>query len=56
MFNGLFHIREPKNERVLAYAPGSEERAELKSELEGMLRNPVEVSLHFSPARYCGRR
>jgi 1-pyrroline-5-carboxylate dehydrogenase len=43
MFNGLFHIREPKNERVLAYAPGSDERAELKAELERMLRNPVEV-------------
>ena len=23
MFNGLFHIREPKNETVLGYAPGS---------------------------------
>ncbi len=34
MFNGLFHIREPKNEPVLAYAPGSQERAELKAELE----------------------
>ena len=43
MFNGLFHIREPKNEPVLAYAPGSPERAELKAELERMLRNPVEV-------------
>ena len=43
MFNGLFHIREPKNEPVLAYAPGSSERAELKAELERMLRNPVEV-------------
>ncbi len=43
MFNGLFHIREPKNEPVLAYAPGSRERAELKAELERMLRNPVEV-------------
>jgi len=43
MFNGLFHIREPKNEPALAYAPGSQERAELKAELERMLRNPVEV-------------
>jgi len=23
MFNGLFHIREPINEPVFAYAPGS---------------------------------
>jgi len=43
MFNGLFHIREPKNEPVFDYAPGSDERAELKAELESMLRNPVEV-------------
>jgi len=43
MFNGLFHIREPKNEPILGYAPGSQERAELKAELESMLRNPVEV-------------
>ena len=43
MFNGLFHIREPRNEPVLTYAPGSQERAELKAELSRMLRNPVEV-------------
>jgi 1-pyrroline-5-carboxylate dehydrogenase len=43
MFNGLFHIREPKNEPILAYAPGSRERAELKAELERMRSNPVEV-------------
>jgi len=43
VFNGLFHIREPKNEPVLGYAPGSAERAALKRELEWMLANPVEV-------------
>jgi 1-pyrroline-5-carboxylate dehydrogenase len=43
MFNGLFHIREPKNEAVLGYGPGSEERAELKAELRRMLSQPVEV-------------
>jgi 1-pyrroline-5-carboxylate dehydrogenase len=43
MFNGLFHIREPKNEPVLAYAPGSAERTALKAELDRMLRNPVDV-------------
>jgi 1-pyrroline-5-carboxylate dehydrogenase len=43
MFNGLFHIREPKNEPALEYAPGSEARESLKKELERMLRNPVEV-------------
>ena len=29
MFNGIFHIPEPKNEPVLTYAPGTRERAEL---------------------------
>jgi 1-pyrroline-5-carboxylate dehydrogenase len=43
MFNGLFHIREPKNEPILSYAPGTPERAELKAELERMRKNPVEV-------------
>jgi 1-pyrroline-5-carboxylate dehydrogenase len=43
VFNGLFHIREPVNEPVLQYAPGSREREELKAELERMLANPVEV-------------
>ena len=43
MFNGLFHIREPKNEPVLGYEPGSRERAALKRELERMLANPIDV-------------
>jgi 1-pyrroline-5-carboxylate dehydrogenase len=43
MFNGLFHIREPINEPVLGYKPGSAERAALKAELQSMLNNPVEV-------------
>jgi 1-pyrroline-5-carboxylate dehydrogenase len=43
MFNGLFHIREPKNEPVLEYEPGSRAREELKAELERMLSEPVDV-------------
>ena len=43
MFNGLFHIREPKNEPVLGYEPGSAEREALKAELQSMQDNPVEV-------------
>jgi len=43
MFNGLFHIREPKNEPVLGYGLGTKERAGLKAELQRMLDNPVEV-------------
>ena len=45
MFNGFFRIREPKNEPVLAYEPGSAERAELKARLQEMLDNPVEVPM-----------
>ncbi len=43
MFNGLFHIREPKNEPVKSHAPGTPERTELKAELQRMLNSPVEV-------------
>jgi 1-pyrroline-5-carboxylate dehydrogenase len=43
MFNGLFHIREPKNEPILGYEPGTAERGALKAELSRMLANPVEV-------------
>ena len=43
MFNGIFHIREPKNEPILSYDAGSPERAALKAELDRMLENPVEV-------------
>ena len=43
MFNGFFRIREPKNEPVLSYAPGSAERTELKTRLQEMLDNPIEV-------------
>ena len=39
----LFHIREPRNEPILQYAPGSREREGLKAELQRMLANPVEV-------------
>ncbi len=45
MFNGFFHIPEPKNEPVLEYAPGSRERDELKAKLKELLDNPVEVPM-----------
>ena len=45
MFNGIFHIPEPQIEPVLSYAPGSKERAELKSKLQDMIDNPVEVPI-----------
>ena len=43
MFNGLFHIREPRNEPALGYELGSAEREALKAELQSMQNNPVEV-------------
>ena len=43
MFNGLFHIREPRNEPVLGYQAGTEERAKLKAELRRMLNQTVEL-------------
>jgi len=45
MFNGFFYIPEPKNEPVLGYAPGAPERAEIKSKLQEMIDNPVEVPI-----------
>lgn len=45
MFNGIFHIPEPKNEPVLQYAPASPERAELKTKLKEMLSQQVDVPM-----------
>ncbi len=45
MFNGIFHIPEPKNEPVLGYVPGSPERKELQATLKRMLENPVDVPI-----------
>ncbi|MFO7180480.1 MAG: aldehyde dehydrogenase family protein, partial [Pseudomonadota bacterium] len=40
-------MRLPTNEPVLSYAPGSPERAELRSELERQAAAPVRVRLHI---------
>jgi 1-pyrroline-5-carboxylate dehydrogenase len=45
MFNGIFHIPQPRNEPVLQYAPGSPERAGLKARLNEMLGEQVEVPM-----------
>jgi len=45
MFNGIFHIPQPRNEPCLQYAPASPERAELKSKLKEMLSNQIEVPM-----------
>ncbi len=45
MFNGIFNIPKPMNEKVLAYAPGSPERAELKAALQQLLAQQTEVPM-----------
>jgi len=45
MNNAIFKIREPKNEPVKAYAPGSEERRLLQEELNRQYNTQVEIPL-----------
>jgi len=45
MFNGIFHIPQPKNEPCLQYAPGSPERAVLTATLQEMLNQQVDVPM-----------
>ncbi len=45
MFNGIFHIPQPKNEPIMQYAPGSPERSELKAKLKEMLNGQIEVPM-----------
>jgi 1-pyrroline-5-carboxylate dehydrogenase len=44
-FNGIRPVPPPVNERVLAYAPGSPERAELKTRLAGMAQVRTHIPL-----------
>ena len=43
MQNAFLNIPVPKNESVLAYAPGSKEKIELKTKLEEMLSREIEI-------------
>ncbi len=43
MFNGIFRVPRPANEPVLQYAPASPERIEIKSKLNEMLGQQIEV-------------
>ncbi|MEM9408148.1 MAG: L-glutamate gamma-semialdehyde dehydrogenase [Acidobacteriota bacterium] len=45
MANGAFEIPPPVNEPILDYAPGSPEKAALKSRIETMLGEQVEIPL-----------
>lgn len=43
MANAYFEIREPKNEPVKSYAPGTPEREELKKELDNQKSRVIEI-------------
>ena len=45
MNNSVFDFKLPKNEPVLAYAPGSPERAALKMELQKQKSMELEIPL-----------
>jgi 1-pyrroline-5-carboxylate dehydrogenase len=45
MANAFFHIERPANEPVLAYAPGSAERQELKAKLDELAGRQIEIPL-----------
>jgi len=44
-FGGIRRVPPPANERVLAYAPGTPERRELKARLAAMARERIEIPL-----------
>jgi 1-pyrroline-5-carboxylate dehydrogenase len=45
MFNGIFRIPQPANETCLQYAPGSDEKNELKSKLNEMLNQQIDIPM-----------
>lgn len=45
MNNSIYNFKLPENEPVLAYLPGSQERAELESELEKQSNTKIEIPL-----------
>ncbi len=45
MYNAVFKVPEPKNEPVFDYAPGSRERADLKSRLADLASEQIEIPL-----------
>jgi 1-pyrroline-5-carboxylate dehydrogenase len=51
MSNGSFNVPAPYNEPVLAYFPGSPERAEIVAQLDKMTRREIDI-----PARIGGRK
>ncbi len=45
MNNAIYNFREPKNEPVLSYRPGSEERRLLEEELKVQKNQVIEIPL-----------
>jgi 1-pyrroline-5-carboxylate dehydrogenase len=45
MNSGTYYIAKPQNEQVLAYLPGSPERAALKTELKRQSENKLVIPL-----------
>lgn len=45
MTNGIFNVPMPKNEPVLAYSPGSPEKAQLKARLQELKSQSIEIPL-----------
>ena len=43
MTNGIFNVPPPKNEPILNFGPGSQEKKELKAALAGMKNQQIEI-------------
>jgi len=44
MSNGIFSVPDPRNEPILAYAPGSPERRALRAQVEKMSKEVIEIA------------
>ena len=53
MFNGIFQVPQPVNEPVLNYAPGSPERAEVRTMLDTMLGQKCDVPMIIGGQEIC---
>jgi len=51
MANGIFSVPVPRNEPVLAYAPGSPERGALRAQLQKMAGEVIEIAPRIGGAR-----
>ena len=51
MNNALFSFREPQNEPIYSYAPGSPERALLQEELERQYNQVIEIPIIIGEKR-----